>query len=777
MHIAEQIIRSIRSANTFNPDSEVPPVCILWPDRERLWEGVVPKLQKSIEELFVFGEYDPDQRSGTALWLRCQVAKLLTPAKQFSKDILPIIYMPGISRQDLRIVQSCHEEIKLLIELQYRGKYWSQLSSKDWTPLAFLVSDHGGLGLDVAKDKKTKDAIQLCLPILIDHDIEDLRGNHIDAKYIYSLGVGDFPKAVLSYINEGETSISKQAAAQWASFCKISETLLSFNPHADGYLGGAKLLAEHTGAWGSIWERYGEAPQLYPNIADTIRSCAMPDVRNAANQKDFEGWPQYNDQAEVELQNTLQTICENSELHIREHLTTLRGDHIHRKNFIWFNLSMSPLLEILLKLESLSETTQAAVQGDSLPSLARYYEQEGWKADAAFLEVLNASPQTGIQQAVLDIAYKLYEPWAEASARVLQDLVSRHSYPVEIPKFYNEPVESKTCILFIDGLRLDITQRLCSMLNEAGYDTNTHARWAAFPSLTSTGKPAISPVNSELTGTESPDSNFYPIVTETGKSLEGGYHLKKLMIDSGWSILSDNEVSASTDRCWTEISDIDHEGHGLGWKIASHIDSVLHTVVSRIRALITAGWKQIHIVTDHGWLLLPGGLPKEELSSVLTENMYGRCAQIKEGALTDVARAPWYWNSLQEIAYASGVHAFKKGEEFTHGGLSLQESRVLDLTVNKSTSILTQVKILDVIWKGLRCNIETDAVDSDFTVDIRLQANIAETSVVVNIKKVKSQGTVSLVVEDESKEGATAYIVVVDETGSVIAQQNTIIGD
>jgi len=54
------------------------------------------------------------------------------------------------------------------VELQYRGTIWSQLNAKDWTILAFLKSDQGGLGLDVAQDNDTRKAMQLALYRLMD---------------------------------------------------------------------------------------------------------------------------------------------------------------------------------------------------------------------------------------------------------------------------------------------------------------------------------------------------------------------------------------------------------------------------------------------------------------------------------------------------------------------------------------------------------------------------------------------------------------------------------
>ena len=67
---------------------------------------------------------------------------------------VPVLYLPGYSRQDLRAVESCPEPIKLLAELQYRGVIWSQINAKDWTILAYLKSEQGGLGLDVALDNE-----------------------------------------------------------------------------------------------------------------------------------------------------------------------------------------------------------------------------------------------------------------------------------------------------------------------------------------------------------------------------------------------------------------------------------------------------------------------------------------------------------------------------------------------------------------------------------------------------------------------------------------------
>src|SRR3546814_15658053 len=106
--------------------------------------------------LLVFGSYDPDQRSGPAIWLKCAIAGLLP---EIPLEGTPIVYLPGVSRADLRAIESCPRELQPLAELQYRGAFWSQANAKDWTISAFLSSKNGGLGLDLAQDTADRKSV------------------------------------------------------------------------------------------------------------------------------------------------------------------------------------------------------------------------------------------------------------------------------------------------------------------------------------------------------------------------------------------------------------------------------------------------------------------------------------------------------------------------------------------------------------------------------------------------------------------------------------------
>ncbi len=89
------------------------------------------------------------------------------------------------------------------------------------------------------------------------------------------------------------------------------------------------------------------------------------------------------------------------------------------------------------------------------------------------------------------------------------------------------------------------------------------------------------------------------------------------------------------------------------------------------------------VVTDHGWLLLPGDLPNAELPQHLTTIRKGRCAVLKAGAQTDQHTAPWRWDSSVCVAVASGIACYEAGVQYEHGGISPQECVVPVITVSK----------------------------------------------------------------------------------------------
>lgn len=264
----------------------------------------------------------------------------------------------------------------------------------------------------------------------------------------------------------------------------------------------------------------------------------------------------------------------------------------------------------------------------------------------------------------------------------------------------------------------------------------------------------------------------------TGQSLKGGYHLKKLLNENGWKILDRSDNGSGTGNAWCESGNIDHEGHDRGWRMTRHVDNLLGETRDRIASLLAAGWKSVRVVTDHGWLLLPGCLPNLELSSDLTDNKWCRCAAIKPGATTKERPFPWFWSPNQFFVLADGVSCFRKGYEYAHGGLSLQECLMLELTTTEGASATSaaSVELTDVVWRGLRCTVAVGGRFAGLFLDVRTQPGDPSTSAVASIKPLNDNGKATVIIEDEDLEGQDATIILLDQQGRLVAQVNTLIG-
>ena len=84
-----------------------------------------------LPEMFILDKYDIEKRMGPAIRLRCVIANK-APKVELPNGSTTILYLPGVSRQDLRAVESCPDHLKPLAELQCSGVIWSQIN-ENWS--------------------------------------------------------------------------------------------------------------------------------------------------------------------------------------------------------------------------------------------------------------------------------------------------------------------------------------------------------------------------------------------------------------------------------------------------------------------------------------------------------------------------------------------------------------------------------------------------------------------------------------------------------------------
>jgi hypothetical protein len=134
-----------------------------------------------------------------------------------------------------------------------------------------------------------------------------------------------------------------------------------------------------------------------------------------------------------------------------------------------------------------------------MEDIVKDYEGYGYKADEAVLKSLENLEGYQAYQVVATAINAVYKPWLEDNALHFQSLVQKEDSDIVALK-NNQPFDyvDGDCILFVDGLRYDVARRLLVMLESSGYTRTTGPVWAALPTITATGKPAVSPCAGKL---------------------------------------------------------------------------------------------------------------------------------------------------------------------------------------------------------------------------------------------------------------------------------------
>ena len=767
--VIEALAASLAGAARHNPNDTDPPAAVLWSDPNAIWQPVIPHLRRLMPQLLVLGAFDPELRTGPAIWLRCMIERTLEHPR-IPNDATPTIYLPAVSRQVLGAADTCPEHLKPLVELQFRGVCWTQKSGRDWTVEAFLVSNDGGLGLDVARDADTRQSMLRALTELATTPVRALTGRRIEAEDFDRLFSSDPDRDVLVWLNDAAGVRDGWEPARWSAFRSRCKVDLGFDPEKDGDLAAAEGLGRRDGAWRSIWNRFAESPALYGSIPELL-SRARPDELFVERSS----WPQDNKTDEDELRRALLKLEGQAPQAARARVIELEHRHAERRGWVWAKLHEAPLAHAVAHLAVIAERASTQLGGGSAAEMARSYADGAWEIDAAALSSMAAVKTAADSLAVSRALDAIYRPWLEAAAFHLQSLEATEPGAIrEGGAAYDTNVEPGTVMLFADGLRFDLCQHLIERLRTRGFSATVTSRWSGLPTVTATAKPAVSPVSAEITGV-SPGDDFRPVTAADRRPLTPD-RFRRLLADAGFACLDATDTGDPAGRAWTESGQIDRLGHSLKGALAAGIDSQIELLVERVGSLCAAGWREVRVVTDHGWLWLPGGLPKVELPKYLTRSRWARCAAIAGESAVETPVVSWHWNVQAQVAVAPGIACFEAGHEYAHGGVSLQESLIPSVRVTAGKrSPVTPTKITDVAWVGLRCRVRVDGAGGQLHVDLRGRVGDPASSVSTS-RPVDDSGATSLLVPDDDLEGAPTVVVVLDAEDRVIAKQSTIIG-
>ena len=655
--LLEAITESFRAA--LRPSSnEATPVALLWTDADGQWLPLLSSLRTVLPSLYTLGRLDRETRTGPAIWLKCIVGRTLPEAPPPGE--IPVLYLPHVSRQELRAAGDCPPKLQPLVELQYRGRVWHQSNGSDWTVRAFLIAE-AGLGLDVVGDRRTEEAFLRVLPWLAESDLQALKGRRLDADDFDKLSVEDPVRDMLRWLDNPQGFETAAKGSRWESFRALSKSEFGIYPDQTSPGEIAALLLRSDPKLDRIWSRFSEAPQLYPGVAKRLRDPMS--VGQGMLALDPSRDPRINEAEEGDLRRELEKAASVPHLDACRRVLELETRHGARRDWLWARTGQSPWAMALRPLARLANSAQKPIGGATLAMAAATYAESGWPTDAAAMEALACFSHSGDAVVMSKVVRALYEPWLDASARHFQLLIAAD--PDEARKAVGVcRSEKDTCLLFVDGLRMDIAGQLAARLESHAFRVTLAHRLAPLPTVTATAKPAASPIANDIKGDSGED--FTPLIKlkSQWKPLIAPLFRDRLEKE-GLEILDASELlipSGTNAGGWTECGAIDSMGHSLQGDLVHQIETELKRIEDRVSSLLNSGWRRVHIVTDHGWLLLPGGLPRIDLPGYLVETKWARCAVVKGQPDLPVPVSIWYWNPAIRIASppGSGVSALTR---------------------------------------------------------------------------------------------------------------------
>src|SRR5438132_391632 len=86
--IRDLLVKHLQDAAEFTEGDQVPPRAILWTDPEQRWSAVIGDLRERMGALHTLGAWQPEDRTGPAIWLRSIEGRVLE--HPLPADVTPV---------------------------------------------------------------------------------------------------------------------------------------------------------------------------------------------------------------------------------------------------------------------------------------------------------------------------------------------------------------------------------------------------------------------------------------------------------------------------------------------------------------------------------------------------------------------------------------------------------------------------------------------------------------------------------------------------------------
>jgi len=236
----------------------------------------------------------------------------------------------------------------------------------------------------------------------------------------------------------------------------------------------------------------------------------------------------------------------------------------------------------------------------------------------------------------------------------------------------------RRAVIIVDALRYDCAVAIGDLLR--GQKVEVAPVLAMLPTITPVGMTAMLPLGAAQVVLDLKSNSLHPKVN--GKDFAARASRLDFLTSFGADCrdITDIEgMSAQGDVGELLVvyghEEVDHIGHGQAATLVRHVHLEIERLARVIRKLHRWGYAQVHVVTDHGFILLDEQkLPDEVLCDkgwchVLKE----RFALVPANADVPLVTLPMPWAPQMRVAVPPGLAFFKAEKSFSHGGAAVQE--------------------------------------------------------------------------------------------------------
>lgn len=344
------------------------------------------------------------------------------------------------------------------------------------------------------------------------------------------------------------------------------------------------------------------------------------------------------------------------------------------------------LRDLRLLIECCAKGLARVQAAESLADLVRVYIDHAGLIEWQHIELRHGAEEEG-HPAVAQVADRAYAAYAIAlNDAFFQRLAVAGTLEVPgVPGVTSRllhglwKAKGRRAVLVVDALRYDCALAIRDQLR--GQDAEVEPVLAVLPTVTPVGMTALLPVGEGEVSFEVKGANLHPRVN--GKDTSVRDNRLALLKAFGADCRDINEVETYTDApagigellVVFGHEEVDHIGHGQAENLIRHVHLEIDRLVRLVRRLHRWGYAHVHVVTDHGFIMLDEQkLPKEvpcdkDWCHVLKE----RFALVPANADLPLVRLPFAWDSEMRVAVPPGLAFFKAEKSFSHGGAAVQE--------------------------------------------------------------------------------------------------------